>query len=338
MKNDRIFQNFFLFTFLIVNSLVAVFGQQQDIVLNIEEPESESIYTGVSNIRGYALARTGITRIELYVNSHFISNIPFGGLRTDVGAAFPDYQKASESGFSMAYNYSNLQPGQHTLTIKAIDKNNVSLEKSMSFRVTRFDFEGNYLNNSSLINLDNASVVFSGNELLINKLLADGKIYDIQLQWRSPSQDFDIKKIMLIDSKPTLPHVAGTWVANTSLAAQNCLSSPSSLPSKLAYSFILNQDNNVLRGTLNNKDVNLINLGLSGGVLVGGNFVLVSRAMLHDLSTTAPGCYSVQTLKISGDFSSSSVQVLTSYSFGQPCPADSVSMCQLIYLGTITQN
>lgn len=340
MKSNDIFSKGFFFITLFTCCLTAAFAEQKSIILNIEEPQSGGVHTGVSNIRGYALAHAGIARIELYVDAQFISNIPFGGLRSDVGSIFPDYPNANESGFSMAYNYSNLQAGEHTLIVKAVDRNNVVLEKNTTFNVTRFEFDtaGNFLGNSSHVDLDGASTTFSGNELLIHKLLAGGKIYDVQLQWRTPSQDFDITKITLTDASPIPPNVAGTWVAKTSLAAQSCLNDASKIPVELVYSFVLNQENNILRGVLNSKDANLVGLGLSGGVLAGGNYVLASRAILHDLSANASGCYSVQTIRVLGDFSIGSVQVVTNYFFGQPCPPESVSTCQLVYRGTTARN
>lgn len=340
MKKDSIFQQCFVFIFLFANGLAPGYSQQEGIVLNIEQPENGSVYTGVSNIRGYALARAGVTRVELYVNGRFVANIPFGGRRPDVGSAFPDYPNASESGFSMAYNYSNLESGQNTLTLKAIDKNNAVLEKSTTFNVTRFEFgnAGNFLGDPSLVDLGGAAVNFGGNELFINKLLADGKIYDIQMQWRAPSQDFDITKITLIDGSPTIPSVAGTWTASTSLAAQNCSSDASALPQNLVYTFVLNQENSILRGVLNSKDVNLAGLGVYGGVLAGGNFVLDSRALIVDFSANGPGCYAAQVVRVSGDFSRGAVQVLTSYVLGQTCPADLLSACQIAYRGTAAKN
>jgi len=340
MKNDNVFRKCFVLILLFANGLAPVFGQQESIILNVEEPENASIYTGVSNIRGYALARAGVARVELYINGRFVANIPFGGRRPDVGSAFPDYPNASESGFSMAYNYSNLESGQNTMTLKAIDNNNAELEKSTTYSVTRFEFgnAGNFLGDPSLVNLGGATVDFGGNELFVKKLLADGKIYDVQLQWRAPSQDFDITKITLIDGSPTMPDVAGTWTANTSLAAQNCFSDASALPQNLVYIFVLNQENSVLRGVLNSKDANLAGLGVYGGVLAGDNFVLDSRALIVDSSANGPGCYAAQVIRVSGDFSSGAVQVLTGYAFGQTCPANLLSACQIAYRGTAAKN
>ncbi|MCU0807904.1 MAG: hypothetical protein MUC53_08175, partial [Candidatus Contendobacter sp.] len=70
----------------------------EQIILHLEEPGCGNVYSGVGNIRGWAVAPQGIQRIELAIDGVYRTNIPSGGLRTDVGDAYPTYPNANGSG------------------------------------------------------------------------------------------------------------------------------------------------------------------------------------------------------------------------------------------------
>ena len=72
------------FFFLISSDAVA-----QEAVVTLEEPVKGGTASGVTNIRGWAVADAGVNRIELFVNGQFYSEIPYGGQREDVESAFP---------------------------------------------------------------------------------------------------------------------------------------------------------------------------------------------------------------------------------------------------------
>jgi N-acetylmuramoyl-L-alanine amidase len=71
-------------------------------VLTLEEPQEGGTYTGISNLRGWAIAESGIDKIELDIDGVYAFDIPMGGSRGDVASAYPDFPNASQSGFSMA--------------------------------------------------------------------------------------------------------------------------------------------------------------------------------------------------------------------------------------------
>ena len=91
-------------------------------VLTLEEPKEGGTYTGVSNLRGWAIAESGIEKIELDIDGVYAFDIPMGGSRGDVGSAYPDFPSAAESGFSMAFNYKALAEGSHQVTARALSK------------------------------------------------------------------------------------------------------------------------------------------------------------------------------------------------------------------------
>ena len=165
----------------------------ESIVLALEEPANDSIYSGVSNVRGWAVAPQGLQKIELYVDSAFQGNIPLGGKRTDVGAQYPTYPDSADSGFAMAFNYSNLAAGSHTLTVRAFDTNGGARDASTTFAVARF--ATSFMADPAAVNVDQATLTRGGNTLTIQNLLAEGQPYNVQLNWRPATQGFAITQI-----------------------------------------------------------------------------------------------------------------------------------------------
>jgi hypothetical protein len=165
----------------------------ENIVLTLEEPGLESVYSGVSNIRGWAVAPQGLQKIELYVDGALQGNIPLGGRRSDVGATYPNYSGSSDSGFAMAYNYSNLSAGPHTLTVRAYDNAGGARDASATFTVARFATA--FMADPAAVNLDQATLARAGNTITIQKLLAAGQPYTAQLTWRPAAQGFALTQI-----------------------------------------------------------------------------------------------------------------------------------------------
>mgnify|MGYP003315608919 CR=1 FL=1 len=79
--------------------------------VSLEEPVKGQVHTGVGNLRGWAVASEGITKVEILVDGVLAFEAPYGAERGDVGSAFPNVAGSSESGFSLAYNYSGLSAG-----------------------------------------------------------------------------------------------------------------------------------------------------------------------------------------------------------------------------------
>ncbi|MEE4377846.1 MAG: hypothetical protein V2J55_10100 [Candidatus Competibacteraceae bacterium] len=183
----------------------------QDIILTVEEPLDASVYSGVSNIRGWAIAPLGIERIELLINGEFLTNIPSGGRRSDVGDAFPGFPNSDESGFAMAFNYSNLMAGQNNITLRAVDKNNDTNEVSVTFNTTRFT--NSFINDSTKISLANASISNNNSSIFVDNMTADGQNYDVRFDWRTATQGFAITQITPADTgpSPSCVDIAGFW-------------------------------------------------------------------------------------------------------------------------------
>lgn len=174
-----------------------------DTILVIEQPTINSTYTGVANLRGWAVSINGIDHIELFVDGTLKSNIPSGSLRTDVGSAYPTYPGSDQSGFSMAFNYSDLTPGQHTMLIRAVDTRGNAKAETISFFTVHFDVPGNFLTDPNKVSLKSAIVGVgpNGRSISIKNLQVDGKPYTVLLDWNTGSQDFTITQLSSPDRK-----------------------------------------------------------------------------------------------------------------------------------------
>ena len=159
----------------------------------LEEPVKGQVHTGVGNLRGWAIASEGITKVEILVDGVLAFEAPYGGERGDVGGAFPDVAGSSESGFSLAYNYSSLSAGPHTITAVAHDALGETKKSAARFEVVRFDSP--FISDPNAVNLDNASCTVSSDEISIVDALVEGPVYDLRLEWRTAEQGFEIIEI-----------------------------------------------------------------------------------------------------------------------------------------------
>ena len=134
---------------LIMRSLVVIFASTllgaavaaADPTLRVvlEEPVAGETHGGVGNLRGWAVASEGIEKIEIWIDGAYAFDAPYGGARGDVRAAFPDVDGSDESGFSLAYAYSTLTAGVHTISAVARDRAGNSRESLASFDVVKFE-------------------------------------------------------------------------------------------------------------------------------------------------------------------------------------------------------
>ena len=81
-------------------------GLDERIVVVIEEPAEFEYYSGISNLRGYAVSPEGTGEFFhiVYIDGEFAFYLAPYGPRADVGNAFPDYPGSDTAGFSMAFH------------------------------------------------------------------------------------------------------------------------------------------------------------------------------------------------------------------------------------------
>ena len=161
--------------------------------LSLEEPVAGSVYSGVGNLRGWSVAGIGIDRIEVWMDGVYEFDAPYGGFRNDVGNVFPDIENSSASGFSLAWNYNDMSPGEHTITARAYNQNDEFVESSSTFTVTRFHKP--FFGPDDEVELSGAQCSVSDSQISLGDVVIDGQVYDILLDWRTAAQDFQIIEI-----------------------------------------------------------------------------------------------------------------------------------------------
>ena len=159
----------------------------------LEEPVAGETHGGVGNLRGWTLASEGIEKIEIWIDGAYAFDAPYGGARGDVRAAFPDVNGSDKSGFSLAYAYSTLTAGVHSISAVARDRAGNSRESLASFDVVKF--EEDFISDPNAVNLDEAICSASVDEFLLIDALVSGRLYDIVLKWRTAEQGFEIVEI-----------------------------------------------------------------------------------------------------------------------------------------------
>jgi hypothetical protein len=169
----------------------------EQLYLTLEEPVNQSTASGVSNIRGWAVAPSGIDRLELLIDGALAAEIPYGGARGDVGDAFPEIDNADQSGFGQTFNFGLLGEGTHTMTVRAYSNYGGTLEKTATFEVAAFsdpfiDGVGFPSLTASSARLDRRT----GDVVLQNVVLEDGSAYDVTLRWSQATQGFEMTRVL----------------------------------------------------------------------------------------------------------------------------------------------
>lgn len=157
----------------------------------LEEPVSGQVHSGVGNLRGWAFAPGGIERVDLYVDGEFLFSAPYGGSREDVEELYPEEEGAGESGFSLAYGYSNLLPGEHTIVARVYSNSGDQLDVSSTFDVVAFDKP--FINAGDIVDLGITSFTPTADDTFeMTNVDLGGRLYDLTLRWRTAEQGFEI--------------------------------------------------------------------------------------------------------------------------------------------------
>lgn len=161
--------------------------------VRLEEPVNGQPISGIGNLRGFAFAEAGIEKVEIYIDGEYDFDAPYGGSRNDVGNAFPEVEGSADSGFSLAYGYTNLSPGTHTITARAINTDGVFVEDSATFEVLAFDEP--FISASQVVDLGEGAVQADGDEISLENVEIAGQVYDLTLKWRTATQGFEIIEV-----------------------------------------------------------------------------------------------------------------------------------------------
>ena len=205
-----------LLSMIISASAVAI--QNTEIVVSLEEPAKGGSYASISNLRGWAVAPQGIDYVEVFIDGSFAFEVPMGGARGDVGNAYPDYPNSDSSGYSLAFNYKNLEPGEHQITIRAYDNEGNYNEKTNVFLTTRFI--SSFIANDSKIDLSTTGNIYLPNNqsMVVSGASIEGEYWDILLSWDRATQGFEITDIAATSSSPSPPNTSSNLITSNLVA------------------------------------------------------------------------------------------------------------------------
>ena len=161
--------------------------------LVLEEPVNAEWASGIASIRGWAVAESGIERIEIYVDGVLESEAPYGSQRRDVEAVYPNVAGSLHSGFSRTMNYNTLDTGNHTITARAVAGDGRWLEDSTTFYVSTLGKE--FIADYGYPDFRRAVPFISsynGTIRLFGLEATPGETYDVTLRWSTAKQGFEI--------------------------------------------------------------------------------------------------------------------------------------------------
>jgi kumamolisin len=107
----------------------------------IETPVMNSTISGTSNVQGWFLDGSGVSKIEVLIDGTLMGTAQYGGTRSDVQKAFPEYQNAN-SGYQYTLDSTNITNGQHTLTVRETGNNGTTTALSQTVNVQNLPARG----------------------------------------------------------------------------------------------------------------------------------------------------------------------------------------------------
>lgn len=100
----------------------------------IDSPVHNSTIVRDIDITGWALNESGISKINVYVDSSYTGQARYGIERPDVNTIYPGYPAGDKSGYSFSLKISTIPSGAHTITVEAVGNNSTS--QKMTWPIT----------------------------------------------------------------------------------------------------------------------------------------------------------------------------------------------------------
>lgn len=165
----------------------------EPVSMNLDEPANGSVQSGVGMIRGWAVSSEAINRVEVHIDGEYAFDIPYGDPRPDVKSKFPENENAGTSGFSVPFRFSGLSEGAHEIAVTVVDRFGQREERRSTFEVARF--EKGYIGQKDTPNMDWSYASTRGDSIFVTGVGVGGEGYNVQLQWQTRSQKFEVVKI-----------------------------------------------------------------------------------------------------------------------------------------------
>jgi N-acetylmuramoyl-L-alanine amidase len=87
----------------------------------LDLPSEGLVFSGTVTITGYAVDFEGVNRVEIYVDGVYQGNATYGLARPSVGAAFPGYPDAANSGWSFSLDSTLFSESFHQVQVVVVD-------------------------------------------------------------------------------------------------------------------------------------------------------------------------------------------------------------------------
>ncbi|MEH7009815.1 Ig-like domain-containing protein [Neobacillus niacini] len=93
----------------------------------IDSPASNASISGISNVRGWFLDVSGVSKVEVLVDGRSMGQATYGISRPDVLRVLPAYQNAN-AGYEFALDTRKLTNGTHVISVRGTGKNGATTE------------------------------------------------------------------------------------------------------------------------------------------------------------------------------------------------------------------
>jgi hypothetical protein len=184
-------------------------ASHEDFIVRLEEPVNGKAHSGIGNLRGWAISPDEINRVEIYIDGEYMYDAPFGGERLDVGEQYPEVVNSENSGFSLAFGYSNLglvldfpnrSTAAHWIKARAYNELGEYKESTSSFSIRTFHKD--FIHKSERVDATHADFGVFGDEILIESIWVGEKCYVLNLKWRTEEQGFEIVELLDVSQAP----------------------------------------------------------------------------------------------------------------------------------------
>ena len=174
----------------------------EEIVAAYEGPQGSAPGAGVGLLRGWAFSVAGeaISTVTVTVDGQVVGDVPCCSARADVGARYPAYATAGESGWGLTMNYGEFTAGAHEVGIAVEDDAGATWQATYPLTVVRLG-TATYVDQ---FDLSGATVEIVGQELVLRDVVVRDSATQaserVTLTWRwSPAR----QTLGLVGSAPT---------------------------------------------------------------------------------------------------------------------------------------
>ncbi|WP_160674321.1 N-acetylmuramoyl-L-alanine amidase [Clostridium sp. C8-1-8] len=111
--------------FLFISNLFSatkVYAEQAQESMNvIDDPvENFSTFDGSMLVRGWAISKSGLKEVKVYIDDNLEGYASLGLARPDVGKAYPNYVNSNISGYAFTVDLSKYKEGNHKVSVQAV--------------------------------------------------------------------------------------------------------------------------------------------------------------------------------------------------------------------------